>query len=536
MASNILKDKQMKRKISEIFERLNMLKKIKNVLAFGLILAGYNSCNDLDLLPLDRVTTSTFYRTSADFDGAIYAGYSSIQDFWGTSTETLSERGEFWKISMTITDDVVADANLSDGISRDVDNLLIRPTDVPIAAIYTQIYEGILRANLVIENLQGDTELSADETTQFEAEARFLRAFFHFQALKMFGTPPAALEVRVGIDNQALPNATQEALYTAILADFAFATENLPESQTGGNLGRATSWAARSFEGKVNVWREDWGAAITAFEDVVNNGPYALINTGNPTEDYENVFAFDNENNSESIFEVQYGGPFSDDNLWVFDDTHSENFKASQGTGRGWYWDASGGDAPGGKLGWWAPSQDLVDSYETGDARMGVSVYQDGDMYVSTDYAERPYDPTWSTTGFTIRKYRGQRNVVPANHAPNNQADFNNERWFRFAELKLLYAEALIEMGRAPEATTQINDIRNRAGLPDLAAAATLADLQQEKRVEMAFEPHRWFDIVRWDLGPTIFAGDWDARLEVFPFPQSEIDRSEGQLSQNDGY
>ena len=98
----------------------------------------------------------------------------------------------------------------------------------------------------------------------------------------------------------------------------------MPDSWDDANLGRATKWTARAFEGKVNVWKEDWDAAITAFEDVINNGPYSLM------PNYDDAFDFQKENNAESIFEVQYGGPFSDDNIWVFDDTHSEAFKASQ--------------------------------------------------------------------------------------------------------------------------------------------------------------------------------------------------------------
>ncbi len=504
----------------------NTMKKIAGLLV---VFMAFNSCNDLDLLPLDRVTTATFYKTSADFDGAIFASYASIQDFWGTSTETLSERGEFWKITMTITDDVAADDNQSDGISRDVDNLFIRASDIPYAAAYTQIYEGILRANLVLENLDGENELSAEEKATFEGEAKFLRAWFHFQALKMFGTPPIAAEVRKDLNDQALPNSSQADLYAVILSDFATAASNLPDDWGSANAGRATAWAAKSYIGKVNVWQQDWAGAITAFEDVINNGPYSLL------ANFEDVFAFDNENNAESIFEVQYGGPFSDDNLWVFDDTHSENFKASQGTARGWYWDAGNG-APGGKVGWWAPTDDLLNAFEPGDLRKGVTLYEDGDMYYTFPGDPTPYDVSWSSTSLTLKKYRGPRNTVSANHSPNQQADFNNERWFRFAELKLLYAEALLMSGRDADATSEINDIRSRAGLADLAGTATLADLQQEKRVELALEPHRWFDIVRWDLGPTIFGASWDPKFVLFPFPQSEIDRSSGMLTQNPGY
>ncbi len=501
---------------------------MKKTLCLLIILLGYNSCNNLDLLPLDSVTAATFYKTTSDFDGAMFSAYSSIQDFWGTSTETLSERGEFWKITLTITDDVAADENTADGISQDVDNLFIRASDIPYAAIYTQIYEGVLRANLVLENLENENELSAEEKATFEGEAKFLRAFFHFQALKLFGTPPLATEVKTDLNDLALPNATQDALYTQILDDFGVAATNLPEAWDSSNTGRATSWAAKAFIGKVNVWKEDWAAAIAAFEDVITNGPYRLLLN------YEDVFAFDNENNAESIFEVQFGGPFSDDNIWVFDDTHSENFKGSQGMARGYYWDAGNG-APGGKNGWWPPTQDLVDEYEPGDERFTANIYQEGDMYYTT-FTSLPYDPEWSSTSYTMKKYRGEHNIDPANHSPNQQADFNNERWFRFAELKLLYAEALLNTGRAGEATTQINDIRDRAGLDDLTGTATIADLQHEKRMELAFEPHRWFDIVRWGIGADIFGTAWDPKFEVFPFPQSEVDRSDGLLQQNQGY
>lgn len=510
---------------------------MKKLLIVSAIFLCINSCNELDLEPLDRLSSNLFYKTSADFDGAVFASYSSIQDLWGTSTETLGEFGEFWKITVTITDDVLADLNNADGVSISLDNLIIRSSDLPFAAAYTQIYEGILRANLVLENLDGDNELTDAEKKSFEAEARFLRAFFHFEALKLWGTPPLVTTVLKDLNNLAVPNATKDQLFTQILSDFQFASQNLPSSWDDANLGRATKWAARAYEGKVNVWKADWPAAITAFEDVINSGTYQLIDTDNPDQDLEDLFAFDNENNAESIFEVQFGGPFSDDNIWVFDDTHSEAFKASQGIARSWYWDAANG-APGGKLGLWAPTQDLVNAFEPGDARLNAFIYKDGDDYHTTDgFATLPYDPSWSSTGFTVKKYGGARNVVAGNHSGNQQSDFNNERMFRFAELKLLYAESLLEVGRNADAEQQINDIRDRAGLPPLAPASDLrAAMIKEKRIELAFEPHRWFDIVRWDIGATVFGANWNNNFRVFPFPLSEVDRAAGVLQQNPGY
>jgi len=498
------------------------------------------SCNKLDLQPLDRVTTDTYYKTVGDFDGAAFAAYSSIQDFWGTSTETLGEMGEFWKITLGATDDVEADPDRADSRALDLDRLLIRASDIPYAALYTQVYEGILRANLVIENAGGENELTEEEKTRFTAEGKFLRAFFHFLALQVWGTPPLVLEVKKDLNNLAAPNATKEELYAAILSDLQDAYAGLPDSWDDANLGRATKWTARAFEGKVNVWKEDWDAAITAFEDVINNGPYSLM------PNYDDAFDFQKENNAESIFEVQYGGPFSDDNIWVFDDTHSEAFKASQGTSRIWYFDPTGAgspgkpEAPGGHLGWFVPTQNLVDEFEPGDPRFSLSIYRTGDTFYTIDgtsIAEMPYDSAWTSTGYSIKKYGGERNAKTSDFSPNGQSQFNNERWYRYAELLLLYAEALIRKGRSGDALAIINgQIRARVGLGPTTIADPMKALQHEKRVEMAFEPHRWFDIVRWGLGPEIFGSKWNDKFVVFPFPQSEVDRSGGLLQQNPGY
>jgi len=522
---------------------------MKKILAIVIVLMMFNSCNNLDLVPLDKLPADQYYKTAAEFDGAIFAAYSSIQDFWGTSTETIGEFGEYWKITDVINDDVKAEPG-SDQESRNADNLNIRSTDKPFAAIYTQIYEGIYRSNTVLENLELGNELTAAQKKVYEGEAKFLRAFFHFEALKLWGTPPLVVRTFKSLNSLSVSNATKQELYTQILADFGVAFTNLPVAWDGGNTGRATKWAAKAYIGKVNVWKNDMDAAITAFEDVIASGigqagKYGLIDTNNPAKDLDDVFAFDNENNKESIFEVQFGGPHSDDNIWVFDDTHSESFKASQGTGRSWFWDAGNFDAiegaPGGKLGFFTPTQNLVSSFEAGDARLDAYIYKAGDTYYvwNSGVVETPFNPAWSSTGYVVKKYAGKRNSVGGDFSGNNQGNFNNERTFRFSELKLLYAEALLAKGRAAEATTQINDIRNRAGLANLAGTATLADLKREKRAELCFEAHRWFDIVRWNDGATIFGADWNNKYAVFPFPQTEIDRTKGtpgEIKQNTGY
>jgi len=509
------------------------------------VILGGISCNKLDLQPLDKVTPSEYYITASDFDGATFAAYSALQDWWGTSTETLSERGEFWAITLATTDDVtintLADNQGDQARAKKLDQLNIESSDIPFGAIYTEIYKGIYRANLVIENTEnGRNKLTDDQKKAFVAEAKFLRAFNHFVALQMWGTPPIADKVLTDLNNLALPNSTQDALYQFILDDLKAAFDGLPSEWDPSNVGRATKWSARALEGKVNVWKKDWPAAITAFEDVITNGHYALMD-GNALkkDNFEDVFDFKKENSTESVFEIQYGGPQSDDNLWVFDDTHSEAFKASQGTARVWYWDApAGAGAPGGNMGWYAPTQSLVDEFEAGDPRLEVSIYKDGDTYYTNGVTLGiPFDPAWSSTGYLPRKYGGIRNAPSENYSPNGEADFNNERFFRYADMLLLYAEALIQSGRTPEAMDIINNqIRARVGLGPSPKAAGMDALMHERRVELAFEPGRWFDITRWGIGATVFGANWNDKFNLFPFPQSEITRSNGLLVQNPGY
>src|SRR5260221_14598963 len=211
------------------------MKKIIYLIVAGLAI---NSCNNLDLVHLDKLPANSFYKSSADFDGAMFATYSSIQDFWGTSTETLSEFGEYWKITVTVTDDAKAEPG-SDTKSKNADNLNFNAADIPFAAIYTQIYEGIFRCNTVLEHLALKTELTDAQKSQFEGEAKFLLAFFHFEVLDLWGTPPLVLATPTSLANLAVPNATKDELFVQILADFNDAFAKLPAVWDAGNTGRA---------------------------------------------------------------------------------------------------------------------------------------------------------------------------------------------------------------------------------------------------------------------------------------------------------
>jgi len=318
-------------------------------------------------------------------------------------------------------------------------------------------------------------------------------------------------------------NSDPAALLQASLDDFNAAATDLPTSWDAANTGRATKWTARAYAGKVNVWMQKWNDAVDAFEDVEKNGGYELL------PDYEDVFASAQENNRESVFEVQFGGPYSDDNSWILDDNGNEDFKSTQGTARVWFFNPR---TDAGSMRWYAPTRTLKALFdeEPTDKRIDASFYyKEGEDLTSYDgggISASTFTAGLSSTGIAMKKYMGSKNIDPAFY--RNGVTFNNERFFRYSELLLLHAEALLNGGAAKgvsvyqTADACINATRSRAGLSNLSGA-TIMDLQKEKQKELCFEPARYFDMVRWNIGGA----------KIYPFPQAEIDRNGGSLVQN---
>jgi starch-binding outer membrane protein, SusD/RagB family len=489
------------------------------------------SCNKLNLTPLDKTTTSTFFNKKADFDGGLFAAYSSMQDLWALNSATSfgghNGWGSFWVTSMLASDDVefnTSDNNVQQDV-QDIDALNFIPTNRFIFTVYAETYEGINRSNIVLEQVNnGKNNLTANEKKAVIAEAKFIRGFFHFLAAQLWKTAPLVTETAKSLQ-QTYGNSDPAALLKACLDDFKAAAQDLPASWDDANTGRATKWAAQAYVGKVNMWMQKWDDAVTAFENVEKNGGYDL------EPDYEHQFSVKNENNSESIFEVQFGGPYSDDNGWILDDNGNEDFKSTQGTCRPYLFIAR---KDAGSNRWFVPTKKLKDllSEEPGDKRLGAAMYYiDGEDYTTYTngggtVTQAVFTPDLSSTGLAIKKYFGSENTDVKYYGKNNS--FNNERFFRYPELLLLHAEALLS-GGAPKgisafqtAAACVNKSRVRAGLPPLASV-TLAQLQKEKQKELCFEPARYFDMIRWNVGGA----------KIFPFPQDEIDRNRGKLKQN---
>ena len=166
-----------------------MINKIKIAfLTLGCIFM-FTRCNDLDLQPLDAISEDAFYNTANDFKGAILASYSSMQSLNGTSTENLGECAEWWKIVLMTSDEATYDPQQAGNCATNInmDELRFVSTDVAFQSVFTHLYQGMFRANLVIDKLAGDHELTPEEVALFTAEAKFMRAWFQFQAYKIWG-------------------------------------------------------------------------------------------------------------------------------------------------------------------------------------------------------------------------------------------------------------------------------------------------------------------------------------------------------------
>jgi hypothetical protein len=303
-------------------------------------------------------------------------------------------------------------------------------------------------------------------------------------------------------------------VYTQIEKDLTEAAAALPLSFTGADIGRATQGAAKALLSKVFLTQRKFNEAAARLKEVIGSGVYTLL------PNYADVFRVTNKNNRESVFEIQFrSGGVGEGNPWA-------NSFAPENSGTAVI--AFGGDGNN------QPTTDIAQAYEANDTRRAISL---ATSYVNSSGQTIPYS--------FIKKYYD----VPATKNDNG----NNIPVIRYADVLLMYAESLNETGYQPsgEAMRFLNDIRKRAVLPEKTAVeipnqqAFRLAIEQERRVELAFEGHRWFDLVRTGRAIEVMNSKKDqiglVRLLtdndlLFPIPQSQIDINKSKINQNPGY
>ena len=468
------------------------------------LLMGTSGCNSfLDLTPISVANVNAFYKTSQDAVLSVNACYSSLLDIY---------RNDLWVLGEVASDN-------TEDPDASIDNFTIDPNNGTVENFWRRLYSGISRCNTVLNRVPG---ISMDETLKQRLllEARYLRAFYYFQLVQYFGDVPL-VEVEVtSLDANLIERTSITKVYELIIKDLT-AAEALPIKYEGANIGRTTSGAAKTMLAKVYLVLKNYPLASAKCKEVINSGAYSLL------PNYADIFTVATNNGSESIMDIQFSvgaqagtGSFPGN---TFFELFAPNGSGSIVTG-------INGSNPGGRN---VPTNNLISAYEPNDPRLLVSL--------ATSYTRPPAQ--------VININYILKTLDPSATVGIGQGSREGWKALRYADLLLMNAEALNEIsGGNPEAFASINLVRKRARgnapatvLPDLAGlnqTAFRTAVERERRVELAFENHRWTDLVRTgrvkDVMKPLKPNFQDRNL-LLPIPQREIIVNK-LLSQNTGY
>lgn len=485
----------------------------------GFLLINGCSKTFLDVPPQGQQTPTDFFSSNADAaTSLVNAIYSKMLDW---NFHSFSWNG----VTSIISDDADKGSSPGDtGTDKDqLDNFTFTPSSLSFNEVWGGHYEAIARANQALDNLP---TLSINDTlkNRLIGEASFLRAYFYFNLVRSFGGVPLITKVADPTNQTDIQNgrirATSAQVYAQIEGDLTKAIASLPEKSQYGSadLGRATKGAAKALLAKVSMYEKKWNVVQQLTDEIIASGQYSLL------PNYGELWRESSENGVESIFEIQGRG--------VTPNKGVQGYFESQGArgDNGWGW------------GFNTPSEDLFKTYEAGDTRRDGTIIRRGttlwDGRVVSPNAENPYYNLKAYVSFTKETNNG-----------NTWETSKNLRMLRYGEVLLMNAEAANELGQSTKALTALNQVRARArgGATGVLANVTTTvqpDLRQtiwrERRLEMAFEHDRYFDLVRQGRAATVFQALGKnfvaGKHELFPIPQPQIQLSGGQLAQNPNY
>jgi starch-binding outer membrane protein, SusD/RagB family len=426
-----------------------------------------------------------------------------------------------------------------------------------ISSLWQDCYIGINRANQVLDNVP-DINMETGLKQQLLGEAKFMRGLFYYILALNYGNVPIQLHNSKPTDYP--PTSTQEQVYAQAAQDFTDATTMLPNSYDNANKGRATKGAAYGMLGKVYMQQRNWQKAKDALQWLAE-GPGASLYSLVPN--YRDNFIETTENNSESVFEFQNAAnPIDayDNDAGDGDPNHTPD-KLNYGTSIPPFFAPRPIGFTDGQAFRWVVWQFLQEKTTTGqrDPRVEATFLYDstdvrgpnftmvyGQTWASLNYSNDPDDPIGVATNHTVywRKF--------LDDATMNGEVFhsgNNYRLLRYADVLLLYAEALNNLGQTSAAYPFVDKVRARAGLrtlsvafPNMTQQQFLAQLKHERITELSGEGHRWEDLVRWnDLTPALASRDKAftnfvvGKNELLPIPLFDLDINPN-LKQNPGY
>lgn len=428
--------------------------------AFAMSLA-LASCGEDFLNKTDptRLVEGNFYQTEQQLEQAVNGVYSQLQDIIRSQ----------WQYNEFITDNTTLHFNPSDrgqGPALEaIEFWQINPSTGNINNLYNSYYQTLVNINTTLAKLEG-AALDEEVKKRNEGQLKFLRAYYYFNLLQYFGDVIIITEpLETPEEAWEFSRQPVEQVYELVESDLATAVASLPENWDNENIGRITRGAALALLGKVYLTKKEYNEAVTTLREVTTLD-YELLPS------YADVFDPQKKNHAESIFDVQFQGGNElgewSDFIYTFAPRESVgaviNFPGQSGGG------------------WNIPSRDMIAAYEAGDLRKDVSL-KEGYTSLEGEWVPVPF----------INKYNHQ-------HAIRGRTDDN---WpvIRYADVLLMLAETINEVsGPTTEAAGFLNAVRERAGLDQLNGLGKDAfrdAVLQERRIELAFENHRWFDLKR---------------------------------------
>jgi len=498
------------------------------VLVFAAILMGLSmtACDKdfLDVTNPNQMTVESFWRNAEDVETALTATYALLQHQWW---------GGYWAPGeMFMTLEVQSDLTQAD-IFYPIGNGGHNEYN-PTGNMYTTYYfwrgnyKMLFAANQVIENAPNVEGLTEAQANAFVAEARFLRAYAHFQLQQLYGNIILVTELPENPDQFYKTQTAPDVVYAQIEEDLQFAKAHLPADYPETWLGRATKGAAAAYLGKVYLYQEKWAQAAAEFQAVSGMG-YALVN------DLETLFTGYNEFSSESIFEINFTNDHTGDR--IESQSVAPNFND---------W-----------LGIW-PSAYMKSIFEGDTTAQGEPTHR----AFSTFVFDHPQSTSWFLGEKTFEeKYGpGHEHIYYKKYGFHNPEldDWGHESigtnfiMMRYADVLLMQAEALNEQGQSGQAAALVNQVRSRAGATAIdegmgQAALRMHIREVERPLELCNETNRFFDLVRWYKNEggvraalqAHSAPHWDSFTdgvnELWPIPRSEM-QANPQVVQNPGY
>ena len=481
------------------------------VMAFALA-----SCHDelLNPVPESVLTNVNAFNKASDLNLAVLGVYATYQD-----------RIPFdYQLFEMPSDDMYAFYFGSAPGIEEITVLQVSPENPKINAFWKSTYNGIFRANSVLGNIEKPTDYVTGQKEQLIGEAKFMRALYYFDLVRIFGGVPAVTTVLTNEQARALPRASEDEIYQLIIDDLEDAIANLPLPAAIAK-GRASKAAATALLAKVQVYRQNWAEAKTHLEALFSNYNYSLVPS------YGQLFEIETENNAEAIFSIPY-----------VSGTDGQGLTYDLSPIYGIYGVINNGNRVG------RPTWDLHTKFEPGDSRFAVTISE----YQLTFDSKATDAPFWFPY---FNKW-----IVPSPIPTSSGLDIPV---LRLGDMVLLYAEVLYNLNQPQAALDQINRIRQRAfgnadhnyNMADIPDAEAFLDvLLLERRLELVTEGNRWFDLVRTGRYLTElkeYDGEYNPgsgqaikiqvdvqpHMKYFPIPWEQIQLSaDGILQQNEGY